>query len=158
MILPLHTPLSDAQQTGAGVPQPAALAMAGQVHHDELDALMHVNNVVYLVWFERLRIAFMERYGIGTIGDPASPRIVIRSGEIRYHAELLRGEIYITTCRCTAFRTTSMTLQQEVWSGGALRAGFTCVMVLLEQDGTTRLAIPDSIKAQLITQGASPPD
>ncbi len=128
MTLPLHTDLTAAQQQAAGLPKAAPVAMAGQVHHDELDALNHVNNVVYFVWFERLRIAFMERYGIGIIGDPNSPRIVIRSGEVRYHAEMVRGEVYITTCTCTAFRTTSMTLHQDIWSGGTLRASFTCII------------------------------
>lgn len=156
--LPFHVPLSPEDQIRAGLPAPAPLAMAGQVHHDELDALMHVNNVVYMVWFERLRIAFMERYGIGVIGDPHSPRIVIRSGEIRYHAEMLRGEVYVTTCRCTAFRTTSLTLMQEIWSGGTLRASLACVMVLLEQDGRTRAPIPPDVKTRLIRDGAKAPD
>lgn len=157
MTLPFHTALTTAQQTSAGLTDPAPMAMANQVHHDELDALNHVNNVVYMVWFERLRIAFMEHYGIGIIGDPASPRIVIRSGDIRYHTEMQRGERYVTTCHCTAFRTTSMTLRQEVWSGGTLRASFTCVMVLLEQDGKTRCVIPKGIKDKLIKDGATPP-
>lgn len=158
MLLPFHTPLSPADQRRAGLPHTASMAVVDQVHHDELDALMHVNNVRYMVWFERLRIAFMERYGIGTIGDPASPRIVIRSGEIRYHAEMLRGEIYVTTCHCTAFRNTSLTLQQEIWSDGTLRASFTCIMVLLDQDGSTRAPIPTEIKTALIYDGATAPD
>ncbi len=158
MSIPFHSPLNPADQRKAGLPQPAALAIADQVHHDDLDALMHVNNVRYMVWFERLRVAFMERYGIGIIGDPASPRIVIRSADIRYHAEMQRGEVYVTTCHCTAFRNTSLTLQQEIWSNGTLRTSFRCIMVLLEQDGSTRAPIPQSIKTALIKDGAIPPD
>jgi acyl-CoA thioester hydrolase len=82
---------------------------------------------------------------------------VIRSGEIRYHSEMLRGDNYITTCACSAFRTTSMTLQQEIWSSGNLRASFSCIMVLLTADGSERSPIPESIKAQLIKDGATPP-
>ena len=155
MVLPFHTPLSTADQTRIGLPAPVALAIADQVHHDELDALMHVNNVRYMVWFERLRIQFMERYGLGTIGDAASPRIVIRSGDIRFHAEMLRGDIYVTTCHCAAFRNTSLTLQQEIWSNHTLRASFSCIMVLLTQDGSARAPIPDTIKSQLIKDGAT---
>jgi acyl-CoA thioester hydrolase len=157
MTLTPHIPLTDIQQRAAGLHMPAPLAVADRVHHDELDALMHVNNVRYMVWFERLRIQFMERYTIGTIGDPSSPRIVIRSGEIRYHSEMLRGDNYITTCACSAFRTTSMTLQQEIWSSGNLRASFSCIMVLLTADGSERSPIPESVKAQLIKDGATPP-
>jgi len=157
MTLPFHTPLSPAEQRRAGLPAPVALAVADQVHHDDLDALMHVNNVRYMVWFERLRIAFMEYYGIGTIGDPTSPRIVIRSGDIRYHAEMLRGETYVTTCQCSAFRNTSLTLRQEIWSSATLRASFTCIMVLLTYDGSARAPIPSKIKDRLIKDGATPP-
>lgn len=111
-----------------------------------------------MVWFERLRIAFMERYGIGIIGDSASPRIVIRSAEIRYHAEMLRGEVYVTTCHCTEFRNTSLTLQQEIWSNGTLRASLSCIMVLLDQDGSTRVPIPAAVKSALIKNGAVAPE
>jgi len=134
-MLPYHQLLSADAQRAAGLPHPAPLAVADLVHHDDLDSLNHVNNTRYFVWFERLRIRHMTHYGIGVLNDPGSPRIVIRSGEVRFHAELRGGETYITTCTCTALRTTSMTLSQEIWAGGTLRATFTCVMVLLSQDG-----------------------
>lgn len=154
MTLPYHRPLSAIEQRAAGLVVPAALAMADHVHHDDLDALLHVNNVRYFVWFERLRIRFMEEYGIGTIGDPDSPRIVIRSGEIHYVEEMLRGEDYVVTCHCTAMRNTSMTLRQEIWSDMRLRATFDAIMVLLSQDGQSRVPIPKDVRARLIEDGA----
>ena len=154
MPLHYHRPLTVDEQIAAGLPAPAALALADHVHHDDLDALLHVNNVRYFVWFERLRIQFMEAYRIGTIGDPDSPRIVIRSGEIQYVEEMLRGEDYIVTCHCTAMRTTSLSLRQEIWSKGRLRASFDAVMVLLSQDGQSRVPVPDDIRAHLIRDGA----
>ncbi|MEO0936683.1 MAG: thioesterase family protein [Pseudomonadota bacterium] len=154
MDLPFHTLLSAAQQRAAGLPTPAPLAIADIVHHDDLDSLDHVNNTRYFAWFERLRIRHMTHYGIGLLNDPASPRIVIRSGEVRFVAELRGGESYITTCHCTALRRTSMTLSQEIWARGTLRATFSCVMVLLTQDGSARRKIPDDIRARLIADGA----
>ncbi|MEM8577881.1 MAG: thioesterase family protein [Pseudomonadota bacterium] len=149
-----HTLLSPDQQRAAGLPHPAPLAVADVVHHDDLDSLDHVNNTRYFVWFERLRIRHMTHYGIGLLNDTASPRIVIRSGEIRFHAELRGGETYVVTCACTALRTSSMTLSQEIWAGGTLRAAFSCVMVLLRQDGSARLPIPEDIRARLVADGA----
>ena len=154
MTIPYHRNLTDAEQRALDVQEPAPLAMAGKVHHDELDALMHVNNVVYFVWFERLRIRLMEHYGIGTIGNPDDPRIVIRSGEVHYVEEMLRGEDYVVTTRVSAFRRTSMTVDQAIWSEGRIRATFRCVMVLLTQDGAARMPIPDDVKATLIVDGA----
>ncbi|MEL7098621.1 MAG: thioesterase family protein [Pseudomonadota bacterium] len=156
MDLPYHTRLTAAQQQAAGLTHPAPLAIADIVHHDDLDSLDHVNNTRYFTWFERLRIRHMTHYGIGTLNDPSSPRIVIRSGEVRFVAELRGGETYITTCHCTALRTTSMTLSQEIWAAGTLRATFSCVMVLLTQDGSARQPIPEAIRAKLIADGAAP--
>jgi len=92
MDLPFHAPLSADQQRAAGLPAPAPLAIADIVHHDDLDSLDHVNNTRYFVWFERLRVRHMAHYGIGLLNDAASPRIVIRSGEVRFVAELRGGE------------------------------------------------------------------
>ncbi|MEP1522772.1 thioesterase family protein [Ascidiaceihabitans sp.] len=150
-----HTNLTEAEQRAEGITEPAPLAYADRVHHDELDALLHVNNVRYFVWFERLRVRFMEMHNIGTIGDETSPRIVVRGGSVRYIEEMLRNEDYIVTTRCTEMRTTSLTLCQTIWAQGRKRATFDCVMVLLKQDGTGRQPIPETIKQQLInTDGA----
>lgn len=70
---------------------------------------------------------------------------------------MLRGEVYVTTCDCVAFRKTSLTLKQEIWSNGILRARLNCVMVLLVQDGSIRAPNPTEIKNALIRDGALPP-
>jgi len=79
----------------------------------------------------------------------------MRSGGVRFVAGLRGGGTYITTCHCTALRTAGMTLSQESWGGGTLRAKFSCVMVLLTQDGAKRQPIPEDIRARLIADGAT---
>ncbi|MEO9515782.1 MAG: acyl-CoA thioesterase [Paracoccaceae bacterium] len=149
-----HTSLSKDDQISFGVLDPQPVARADRVHHDECDALNHVNNTSYMVWFERLRIQFVEFYGIGTLTDPNSPRIVIRSGHIHWIAETFRDENYVITTGCTSFRRTSMTLEQAIWVDGQKRASFTCVMVLLEPDGSGKMQVPDHVKFRLIEDGA----
>ncbi|WP_299030276.1 thioesterase family protein [uncultured Sulfitobacter sp.] len=149
MTLPYHVPLSADQQRAFGIPQPQPLAIADRVRFSELDVLNHVNNVAYLEWFERLRIRYSQEWGISRYdGDADAPRIVIRSGEIRYHAEVRMDEDYVATCGCTAFRNTSYTLQQQIWAGGTLRATFDCILVTLERDGTTRRRLPDWLRTR----------
>ena len=58
MSLPYHTPLDAAHQASAGIDPVQPLAMADQVRFSELDVLRHVNNGVYMAWFERLRIRY----------------------------------------------------------------------------------------------------
>lgn len=153
-MVPYHRPLSPEEQRRLGVAEPAPVARADRVHHDEIDALMHVNNGSYVTWFERLRIRFMEHYDIGTIGKAGDPRIVIRSGHIHWIEEMLRDEDYVVTTRCTGLRNTSLTLEQAVWSAGRKRATFDCVMVLLQPDGHAKMSVPDAIRRRLVDDGA----
>ena len=65
------------------------------------------------------------------------------------------GEDYVTTCRVTAFRNTSCTMEQQLWAGD-LRATFTSVTVMLYPDGSGRYPLPDALRQQFIAvDGAS---
>ncbi len=158
MTLPFHTPLNAAQQAECGITPPAPLAMADQVRFSELDVLNHVNNAVYLQWFERLRVRYTQEIGLSrNIEGKGGPRIVIRSGTIHYREEMRMDEVYVVTCGCTAFRNTSFTMHQELWSAGRLRATFDCVLVLLQPDGSGPYPIPDNLRRHFAeVDGATP--
>lgn len=64
MTLLYHTSLDAATQTALGITPPAPLAMADRVRFSELDALNHVNNAVYMSWFERLRVRYTQDWGV----------------------------------------------------------------------------------------------
>ncbi|MBW4708868.1 acyl-CoA thioesterase [Roseobacter sp. YSTF-M11] len=159
MTLLYHTPLSAEAQSDLGITPPAPLAMADRVRFSELDVLNHVNNAVYMHWFERLRIRYTQDWGLSRyMGSGGDPRIVIRSGEIHYRQEMVMDEDYVVTCGCTAFRNTSFTLAQTLWSGGTLRATFHCVLVLLTHDGAARFPIPDPVKSRFLAVDGARPD
>ncbi|AXI46747.1 thioesterase [Sulfitobacter sp. SK012] len=146
MTLAYHTPLSTDEQHRLGISPPQPLAMADQVRFSELDALNHVNNAVYMEWFERLRVRYVQEIGISGYDRTNDPRIVIRSGSIHYIQEMRMDENYVVTCGCSAFRNTSFSLNQQLWSGGTKRAQFDCIVVLLTPDGSGRMAIPDAVR------------
>ncbi len=151
MTIAYHTPLPADMQAQLGITPPAPLAMADQVRFSELDVLQHVNNAVYMHWFERVRVKYTQIWGLSrSFGGVEGPRIVIRSGTIHYRQEMLLDEDYVVTCGCTAFRNTSFSMYQELWSGGTIRATFQCVLVLLHPDGSGRYAIPDDLKQRFI--------
>ena len=152
MTLVYHTPLSAAQQVVAGIDPVQPLAMADKVRFSELDVLNHVNNAVYMEWFERLRIRYCQDWGISDYSkEQDNPRIVIRSGTIHYRQEMRMDEDYIVTCACTAFRTSSYSLAQQLWSGGILRATFDCVMVHLEPDASAKRPLSDILRARFLS-------
>ncbi len=147
MGLVYNTPLTPAQQAVAGIDPVQPLAMADRVRFSELDVLNHVNNALYMEWFERLRVRYSQDWGISDYRIGASnPRIVIRSGTIHYRQEMRMDEDYIVTCACAAFRTSSYSLAQQIWSGGTLRATFDCVMVNLEPDGVGKRPLPADLR------------
>jgi acyl-CoA thioester hydrolase len=125
--------------------------MADQVRFSELDVLKHVNNAVYMQWFERVRVKYTQINGLNrSLGGGQGPRIVIRSASIHYRQEMLMDEDYVVTCACTAFRNTSFSMHQQLWSGGTLRATLDCVLVLLQPDGSGRYPIPETVRQHFI--------
>jgi acyl-CoA thioester hydrolase len=145
--IPFLTPLDPDQQRAFGLPAPWPLALADRVRFAELDPLNHVNNVAYLIWFEGARVTYFKHVGLSAY-DKAEiePRIVIRRGEIDWLQEMRADETYVVVTRTVEYRTTSFTLRQEIWSGGTVRATFTCVIVLLQPDGNGRMPIPAPVR------------
>lgn len=154
MTLRYHTPLSAEEQTAFGLTVPQTLALADRVRYAELDILQHVNNKSYMGWFETLRVAHFDHVCLSHF--PSRPRTVLRNGNIHFIREMLMGEDYVATARVTAFRNTSYTMEQQLWSGD-LRATLQAVMVMLTPDGSARMPLPQSLKDQFVEiEGASP--
>lgn len=147
-----HTPLTPAAQRDLGIDPVQPLALGDRVRFSELDVLNHVNNAVYMAWFERVRVRYAQDWGLSDYSDhranSENPRIVIASGTIRYLKEMRMDEDYIVTCGCSGFRTASYTLHQALWAGGGLRATFDCRMVHLEPDGRGKRPLSPSIRAR----------
>lgn len=153
MTLRYHTPLTPDEQRAHGLTDPQTLALADRVRFAELDNQNHVNNKAYMTWFETLRIAYNDAVLVPHFGGDR-PRFMLHSVSLRYHQEMLRNEDYICTARVTAFRTTSYSMDQQIWSGGTLRARMGAVMVLALPDGS-RYTLPDSLIRQFLAEGAT---
>lgn len=151
------TPLSPEEQLAHGLAAPQPLAMADRVRFSELDNQNHVNNKAYMDWFERVRIEHLNREIVPRYAPGPAPRVALRSATIRYHKEMLADEPYIATARVAAFRTSSFTLEQQIWSGD-LRATLNAVMVMLRPDGSgARYPLPEALRAYFTdAEGATP--
>ncbi len=158
MDIRFHTALTPQEQLAQGLAEPQPLALADKVRYSELDVLNHVNNKAYMSWFETLRVAYFDLFCTYHFANGRHPRTVLRSAEIHYRQEMLVDEIYVATARVTAFRTTSYSMEQQIWSGGHLRCIMKGVMVLRTPDGTTGMSIPDGLKAAFITRDGAQPE
>ena len=108
-----------------------------RVRFHELDALNHVNNVVFLKWFETIRVAYVQDYGF-TSYTADDPMLVVRRVTCDFHAPMFLNEVYTVATRTSVLKPSSLVMEYAVASGGTLRATGEAVGVSLEQDGRTR--------------------
>ncbi|UWQ20426.1 thioesterase family protein [Jannaschia sp. W003] len=146
--LALLRPLPVAKLRACGVPEPITFGQADRVRFRELDVLDHVNNAVYLGWFETLRIAYLRAYGIGDYEpDGERPALVLRSVSVDYHRPLHLEDVYIVTGRTVAYRRTSWTMEYRVYSGGHHCTTGHAVICLMAPDHATRMPLPEAYVA-----------
>ena len=127
-----------------------------RVRFYELDALNHVNNVVFLRWFETIRVAYLQDYGLTEYSHTeADPELVVRHLSADYLAPVFQNEDYIVTARTRLIKPSSFVMEYAVHAGGTLRATGDAVVVSLELDGKTRRAHkPDAIARMIADDGA----
>ncbi|RYH03448.1 acyl-CoA thioesterase [Salipiger sp. IMCC34102] len=146
MDIPFLTPLDADQLRGVGIPDPWRFGMADQVRFGEIDALQHVNNAVYLKWFENLRILYFQQFTLWNEGE--RPRIVLRAVDLDYRGEVKLTERYILTGRTMKMGNSSFTMQYGVWVGDRLTTVSHATIVMLNADNTKR-TIPDSLREEM---------
>lgn len=149
------TPLDADEQLALGLSDAQPMALADRVRYSELDVLNHVNNKAYMEWFETLRTEHFYRRCGRFYDGMAQPRTVLRNADIHFVAEMVAGQSYVATARVSAFRTTSYTIDQMIWSDG-LRARMRGVMVMLHPDGSGGYPLPASLKRYFLeVEGAT---
>ncbi|PWJ21011.1 acyl-CoA thioesterase [Jannaschia seohaensis] len=158
MTFPLLTPLTGEALRGAGVPAPFRLGQADRVRFRELDVLDHVNNAVYLSWFETFRIDYFRHFQIGDYTTPgARPVFVLKGVSVDYRAPLYLEDVYVVAGRVRAYRRTSFTMEYGVWRDGRLCATSEAVICLMEADFTTKKPLPESTLEVFRADGANGP-
>ena len=158
MTLSYLSPLSAEDQLALGLDHAQPMAIADRVRHTEIDILNHVNNRAYLDWGERLRVLYFDHLVWPVLGDVPRPRTVVHSLSVRFVEEILPGADYVATARISAFRNSSYTMDQQVWSGGRLRARMEVVMVMLAPEGVGKVDLPEELRAVLVQRDGARDD
>ncbi len=116
-----------------------AYGFADRVRFHELDALNHVNNVIFLRWFETIRVDYLQDYGLTSYshGDE-DPQIVVRAQSVDYFAPMYQNETYLLTARTKLVKPSSFIMDYAVHVDGDVRCSGSAVIVSLEHDGKTR--------------------
>jgi acyl-CoA thioester hydrolase len=153
--LPLVTPLNAQQLQTAGVPEGWNFGQMDRVRFHELDALNHVNNIVYLRWFEDIRIPYFHAHKVTSYNADTDPQVVLATNFARYFKPMFLGETFVITARAASFRNSSIVLEYGVFEDGELRCAGETVIVTLEQDGKTKRPLSEQVVAAVTAEGAT---
>ena len=110
---------------------------ADKVRFYELDALNHVNNVAFLRWFETIRVAYVQDYGLTSYAED-DPQIVVRHQSADYLAPMFQNETYVVVARTKLLKPTSLIMEYAVYSDGKPRATGDAVIISLNTNGIGR--------------------
>jgi len=144
MSLPYLKALTEDQLRGVGIPAPWSFGYLDMVRYGEIDMLQHVNNGVYLKWFENLRVRYFIERGIWT-SDGNQPKVVVRNASLHFRAEVKLGQDYILTARTTKMGNTSFTMEYGVWTENGLVTTGDAVLVSIDGNGQ-KYALPDTAR------------
>lgn len=135
---------------------PLTVSMRIPVAWGDMDALGHVNNTIFLRWFESARIAWWEQLGLSTfvLADGIGPILARTTIDYRRPVKYPDTiEVSVTTLRVGG---KSVVLGYRVTSsaqGGALVAEGETVIVLYDYRRGQALPIPPELRRQM---GAPP--
>lgn len=118
----------------------------------EMDAFQHVNNLVYLRWFESARMAYfgnceyldvMKESGIGPI---------LRDSRIRYRIPLTFPGNVISATRITRLEEDRFTMEHLVWSleHNAVAAEGDAVVVCVDYEKNCKAAVPQRYRELIL--------
>ncbi len=118
----------------------------------DMDALNHVNNTVYLRWFESSRIAYTRGLGFWAMLETRKIGPILASVTCHYRAPIVFPDTVRVGSRVIKVGRTSITMEHKVVSqsaGDKLAAEGTSTLVLYDYNAATPYPIPDDIRAAI---------
>jgi acyl-CoA thioester hydrolase len=122
------------------------------VRYRDLDTFNHVNNAVYLTYFEQARVAYFK--SLGWRSDDAS--VVVARAEVNYRRPIFLGDEVRVGCRVARFGNKSYIMEYLITANGEVAADGRTVQVFLKRGSPAELPeeLLDKIKA--VEEGKNP--
>ena len=137
-------------QHGDGFLKDGWFVVPWQVIFRDLDAFSHVNNAVYLTFFEwaRARLWFELTGG----SDPGAISFIVARAEIDFKAPIVLEPIELAV-RIGAMRNSSFDTHYEIRNrnGKQIAATGSVVVVLFDWKRNTKMQIPDELREKVRT-------
>ena len=128
-----------------------------RVRFGDLDAMRHLNNVVFLRYFETARIAYLRHLIPGhTPADPESSGfgLIFAECQINYRAPVHYDEQVAIACSVADVRRSSFRVPFEMSVDTRLAAEGYGVLVGFDYAGQSAMRLPDELRARLEEEAA----
>ncbi|HEX5792000.1 MAG TPA: thioesterase family protein [Rheinheimera sp.] len=119
-----------------------------QPRFSDTDALGHINNTVFAVWFEGARQPVFKIF-TPSLNLQQWP-LIIASIKLDYHAQTLYGSEVELRTYISRIGSSSFDVYQEAWQHGVKTVSGTAVMVQFDYASNKALAISAEQKQQLL--------
>lgn len=121
------------------------IAVEVPVAWGDMDAFRHVNNTVFIRWFETARITLCEKLGL-TVDRPEGIGPILASVTCDYVVPVEYPATVVTRARVTNIGGRSLEVEHAVTIDGTTVARGTAVMVLFDYAKGESVAVPDEIR------------
>ena len=123
----------------------------------DMDAFAHVNNTVYLRWFESARIAYFERIDALGVKDATGIGPILAATSCRFRIPLTHPDTVLAGARVGAdsLGTDRFTMAYAVWSRGhgKLAAEGDGRIVTFDYGAGTKAPLPDVLRQRILALG-----
>ncbi len=130
--------------------------MPGFVHTErvrfgDLDAMRHLNNVVYLRYYETARISYLHSLAAGN--EPFTDGgfgLIFAECHINYRAPVHYDEVVAVACEVADVRRSSFRIPFRMTVGERLAAEGYGVLVGFDYTQQRAMALPDAVRERLL--------
>jgi acyl-CoA thioester hydrolase len=130
-----------------------------RVRFGDLDAMRHLNNVVFLRYFETARIAYLRE--IVPSHDPANPEadafgLIFAECHINYRSPVVFDEVVDVKCSIGNVKRSSFRVEFEMRVGSRLAAEGYGVLVGFDYTSQQASPLPDELRDTLAAEAGAP--
>jgi acyl-CoA thioester hydrolase len=127
---------------------PAPVSISLPVAWGEMDALGHVNNVVYFRYLECARVEFMRRCGMTDIRAPRGIGVILQHVQCRFRRPIVFPDTVTVTARVASIEADRFTLDHEIISTAqsVVAAVGTSTIVTYDYTANAKAPIPADLR------------
>lgn len=123
----------------------------------EMDAMRHVNNIVYFRWFESARVAYFARILLEGFSEHQGTSAILASTSCRYRAPLEYPDTVEVGARVIGFEEHGFQMRYEIWSRNLSRlaAEGEARIVTYDYAASAKVPLPADLRARIVALEAA---